>query len=513
MIQGFPVLTANLFELSLNQNFKFMRATLRRRLFYRAVLLGIVLSLPARLRAYTPPDTLQKRVAYTLRAGTIATVAQGDCLPLWLVANRFGTITDRRSDLSSYAGGSLRYRLNPNLALDGRLDFFLNNQFGNFFVQQGFLKLNYKKWQLAGGRYAETVGEVHPELSSGALGVSGNALPIPRVGISTTGYVPVPFTGGWLQFKGRYGHGWLGGDRYVTNAFLHEKSFYLRVGKEKWGFYGGGNHFAQWAGLHHRAGQLPRGVDDYLNIVLAGRGGNGSIIQDETFDAANAPGNHLIAFDFGFHLQAGKGRFRLYTQSLFEKGSAPNAMVKDRTAGFKLLSPDRLAGAEWTGSAGPLRGVVLELLSTKFQGGPAFFVGRDNYYNHSIYRTGWSYGGMSIGTPLFINQARAAAYGHKPGTDQHIVSNRVLAGHFGFKGEISPRIGWRTLATYTRHYGNYYNTTTFTPAKTQVHLLQEFSGKLGAGLSLTGAVGGDLGDLHTNWGGRLGLNWTLPGTF
>jgi hypothetical protein len=69
------------------------------------------------------------------------------------------------------------------------------------------------------------------------------------------------------------------------------------------------------------------------------------------------------------------------------------------------------------------------------------FRGRDNYYNHSIYRTGWSYGGMSIGTPLFINQARAAAYGHKPGTDQHIVSNRVLAGHFGFKGEISPRIG------------------------------------------------------------------------
>jgi hypothetical protein len=99
---------------------------------------------------------------------------------------------------------------------------------------------------------------------------------------------------------------------------LHEKSFYLRVGKEKWGFYGGGNHFAQWAGLHHRAGQLPRGVDDYLNIVLAGRGGNGSIIQDETFDAANAPGNHLIAFDFGFHLQAGKGR----------SGSTPRACSK-----------------------------------------------------------------------------------------------------------------------------------------------------------------------------------------
>jgi hypothetical protein len=75
------------------------------------------------------------------------------------------------------------------------------------------------------------------------------------------------------------------------------------VGKEKWGVYGGGNHFAQWAGVHHRAGQLPNGLGDYLNIVLAGRGDNGNIIRDETFDAANAPGNHLIAFDFGFDLQ------------------------------------------------------------------------------------------------------------------------------------------------------------------------------------------------------------------
>ncbi len=490
-----------------------MRATLHGRTWYRAFLLAVVLSLPGRLWAYTPPDTLQKPVTYTLRAGTTATVAQGECLPLWLVANRFGTITDRQSDLSSYAGGSLRYRVNPNLSLDGRLDLYLNNRFGNVFVQQGFLKLNYKKWQLAGGRYAETVGEVHPELSSGALGVSGNALPIPRIGISTTGYVPVPFTGNWVQFKGRYGHGWLGGDRYVNNALLHEKSFYLRVGKEKWGLYGGGNHFAQWAGVHHRAGQLPNDAGDYLNIVLAGRGGNGNIIKDETFDAANAPGNHLIAFDFGADLQAGKGRFRLYTQSLFEKGSAPNGLVKDQTKGFKLLSPDRLAGADWTGAAGPLRGVVLEFLSTRFQGGPEFFVGRDNYYNHSIYRTGWSYGGMSLGTPLFINQARAAAYGLKPGTDQNIVSNRVLAGHFGLKGQVGPRIGWRTLATYARHYGNYYNTPTFTPARTQAHLLQEFTGKLGAGISLTGVVGCDLGDLGTNPGGQLGLHWTLPGSF
>jgi len=490
-----------------------MRATLHGRWLRRAILLVVVLNLPARLRAQAPTDTLQKPVSYVVRAGTIATVAQRDCLPLWLAANRFGTVADRQSDLSTYAGGSLTYRRNPNLSLSGRLDVYLNNRFGDVFVQQGYLLVNYKKWQLGAGRYAETVGDVHPGLSSGSLGISGNALPIPRVWVATSGYVPVPFTGGWVQFKGRYGHGLLGNDPYVRNAFLHEKSFYLRVGKEKWGVYGGGNHFAQWAGVHHRAGQLPNGISDYLHIVLAGRGGNGAIIRDETFDAANAPGNHLISFDFGVDMKAADGRFRLYTQSLFEKGSAPNAMVKDQSKGFKLLSPDRLAGAQWVGTAGPLRGVVLELLSTRHQGGPEFFVGRDNYYNHSIYRTGWSYGGMTLGTPLFINQARAAAYGLKPGTDQHIVSNRVLAGHLGIKGQLGPRIGWRTLATYTRHYGNYFNTATFSPARTQAHLMQEFSGKLGAGVSLTGAVGYDFGDLYVNWGGQLGAAWTLPGSF
>jgi hypothetical protein len=200
---------------------------------------------------------------------------------------------------------------------------YLNNGFNDLFVQQGYVKLNYKKWQLRGGRYEETVGDVYPGISSGSLGMSGNALPIPRIGIATTHYVPVPFTGRWVQFKGRYGHGWLGNDPNVNDAFLHEKSFYLRVGKEKWGFYGGGNHFAQWGGVHYRAGQLPKGLNDYLKIVLAGRGGNGAITQDDTFDAANAPGNHLLVFDFGFDLKAANGRFRGYTQSLFEKGSAP----------------------------------------------------------------------------------------------------------------------------------------------------------------------------------------------
>ncbi len=187
--------------------------------------------------------------------------------------------------------------------------------------------------------------------------------------------------------------------------------------------------------------------------------------------------------------------------------------MKDQPKGFKLLSRDRLVGAEWIGSAGPLRGIVLEFLSTRFQGGPEFFVGRDNYYNHSVYRSGWNYGGQIIGTPLFLSQTRAAAYGLNPGTDQPIMSNRVVAAHAGFKGQISPRIGWQTLATYARHYGNYYNTSAFTPAMRQGHLLQEFSGKLGTGFSLSGAVGYDFGDLYSNWGGQLGLNWTLSNTF
>jgi len=472
----------------------------------------LALGLPGTLWAVSPPDTLRKPVTYALRAGILATAAQRDALPLWLVANRFGKIRDRKNDLSAYAGGSLSYRPAANLSAEGRLDLYANNHFGNLFVQQGYVKFNFKKWQVRGGRYEEIIGDVHPTLSSGSLGVSGNALPIPRVGLATTGYVAVPFTGGWLQFKGRYSHGWLERDAYVQNAFLHEKSFYLRIGKEQWGIYGGGNHFAQWAGTHP-AGRLPDGLGNYLHIVLGRRGSNGPIAPDQPLDAANAPGNHLICFDFGLYVKVDKSSFRLYTQSLFEKGSAPSATVKDQPRGFKLLSPDRLVGLQWIGSAGPLRGVVLEFISTRYQGGPEFYVGRDNYYNHSVYRTGWSYQGQIVGTPLFLNQARAAAHGLKPGTDQNIVSNRIVGGHLGVKGQLPLQTEWRTLVSWVRHYGNYFNTATFTPARWQGHLLQEFSGKLGTRFTLTGAVGYDFGELSANWGGQLGLGWVLPGSF
>ena len=37
-----------------------------------------------------------------LEVGTVASVASKEYQPLWLIANKFGTISDRKSDISSH---------------------------------------------------------------------------------------------------------------------------------------------------------------------------------------------------------------------------------------------------------------------------------------------------------------------------------------------------------------------------------------------------------------------------
>ncbi len=170
-----------------------------------------------------------------------------------------------------------------------------------------------------------------------------------------------------------------------------------------------------------------------------------------------------------------------------------------------------LVGISWeNGQNFLLKGIVFEWLNTRHQGGSVIFVGRDNYYNHTIYRTGWVYQNAIIGTPLFITQTRAGHYQlpQERVGDQNIVSNRITGGHLGLKGQVNGKIGWRTLLTYLRHDGNYYNEA-FIPGKTQGHLLQECTWVMGKGFTGTAALGYDFGDLSANLGGMLAVQWTV----
>jgi hypothetical protein len=455
-----------------------------------------------------------------ITAGSSVTAAAEGYQPLWMKANRFGTISDQKVDLSTHIKLSDHHIMGRGetslFYIKYAVDIYNNNHFKEIFAKEAFLKAGYKNWELRGGRYEEVLGEVDPQLSSGSFGISGNALPIPKIGVAVTKFTNIPFTKGLLQFKGHYVHGWLGKDQYVKNAYLHEKSFYLKLGRDHLNVYGGIIHFAEWGGQHPQ-GQTPDRFKDYLRIITGGRGnGSDPVYQQGPVDVANAVGNHLIITDFGASFKLLSSTFRLYTQTIFDKGKGDSSNVnkRDKLVLLNALGPDRLIGLSWESSKKPiLSKVVLELINTKDQGGNVIYNGRYNYYNNGVYMTGWNYKDRIIGTPLFINKTDIKNYSLDQSgmSGWNVESNRVSGFHIGLKGNISSKVSYRALGTYLKHYGNYYNDSVFQSGKKQSNFLVEAAYRLNTALFLSFGIAQDFGQLSDNTGAMLKIEYKLVG--
>lgn len=482
-----------------------------------------LLQVPEKLHAQHFADSLQ------IYAGSNFTIARQDYQPLWLVANRYGTINDQKTDISSHFGFSNKHvfgnsssffrnrqqNFSRSSIYDNEeqggyvkygLNLYNNQHFQDFFVEETYVKIGYHHWELRGGRYEEVIGEVDPELSSGSLGVSGNALPVPKVGVAATDYTDVPFTQGWLQFKGLFSHGWLGKERIVKKARLHEKSVGVKIGKDSLFFYGGMTHFALWGGEHPN-GRLPNRLNDYFRIIVGAPQKENDLFSGPK-DIHNALGSHLAVLDFGIQLKLLNSRWRLYTQSIYERGSSPKVESRDEINGFLALTRDRLVGLLWENAEKEsfLQNVLFEYLYTKYQGGEEIFIGRFNYYNNAIYGTGWGYNGRVIGTPLFLDKSRFKRYlGEPKNGEWSVVNNRLQGIHMAVKGQVINRLRYKLLLTWTRNFGNYYNDPVFTPAIQQWYSLLSLEATINDQVSIVAMGAYDAGGFGNNLGGQSGI--------
>ena len=473
--------------------------------------------------------------------GTQAVVARQNYLPHWLTANRFGILDDRDYAAGWVRGGAtLRHQLTRRLSVSAGIDAVAklssaNNPSTDAWFQQGYLAVKYGILELKGGRWERTLGSQTDELSTGSLSLSGNARPIPQVLLSVPRYSTVPFTRGFVEFKGTYEHAWLGKERHVGDAFLHGKSFYLRVG----GNYpvnvaGGLVHYALWGGDNNRGGKLPSSFNDYLRIVTA-RSAN---VADTTLlpgEVVNVLGSNIGVYDLSVLFKTKSYHFTLYQQTPFEDKSGNNPFNRDRLLGLNVAAsqPDT-----W------LSNITYEFVSTTHQSGPSRpggvddgpgsqdrfglkFGGRDNYYNNYLYRTGWVHQGRIIGTPLFYTKARTRLYFPDfvdPDERQfgfNVANNRVVAHHLGAKGSIK-RLSYRLLATFSTNYGTYGGINgginrwgsvddpdapyAFRPPRRQNYFLLEVTSHLfSKHWSLTTSVAVDVGEITDNVGVLVGL--------
>lgn len=441
-----------------------------------------------------------------VKVGTTGSIATKDYQPLWLVSNRFGIISDRKADFSTHARISDIHLLNENFYIRYGLDLYNNNQFKDVFIQEGFLKAGYKKLEFRAGRYEERIGEVDKDLSSGSWGISGNARPVPKIGFALTDYVDIPFTNGWLQFKGQISHGWMGEDQYITGAFLHEKTIYVRIGKKQLKLYGGLQHYALWAGNRPDLPKIKNSFKDFWNVFIGKEGDDGTVNNPEY--RPNRPGDHRGVLEGGITWENDNMQLHLYNQSMFETGQGITFKNTDRMLGFSYSSKEKLLK------------FTAEYLNTKQMNDFFPLNVRESYYNNGIYLTGWEYQNRIIGTPLFINRQRAQHYfddikpfdWSKPkdsisGKGWNIVNNRITGLHLGAMYGVGNALKAKTLLTYTKNHGNYLDPH-FKTALTQWYTLQEVSWQTPLEpLTLTGSAAVDWGDLGNNAGFMLGVQW------
>ena len=368
--------------------------------------------------------------------------AQETDLPFWLATNRFGTIDP------TGAGGTLRFNAftahDPGKSISYAFGADLVGRVSpqsTLFLQQFYGELQAGPFLLRAGRKEETAGMVHPTLSLGSMTVSPNAAPLTQVNISWPKYVGVPGTNEFVSIKGSISHGWFEGNRIVNNAFLHEKSVYLRVGGKDWPIraYGGIMHYATWGGTHinPRIGQLPSSFGDFWRVFFVQGASADNGLDPEV---SNVLGNALGAYDFKLDISLERIFIQVYRQFYLEDTvSMAFRNVHDGLWGLSFDFQDRPAG---------IRHVLYEHVNTKRQSSKQFeidagLIGTDNYYNHGVYSSGWTHRGRTIGMPLVLT-----------GEGYHGVVNNILLGHhIALHGELPENLLYTVFFTYTRSYG------------------------------------------------------------
>jgi hypothetical protein len=437
--------------------------------------------------------------------------------PFWLRANQFGAVPTEENYV--HVGGStyIEYRKGKKMdwgfGASGRLN--LGETKADLLVQEAYLKGKWGIFELSAGRKKYIQGLMDSTLSSGSFAFSGNALPMPKVEIVVNEYWHPDFLGGYLGFKGNFVHALFDNKRSdVDHIFLHQKSFYGRLGKPNslFKFYGGFNHQVQWGGTlkyadptnqASRKGKVASSLKDYLYVItgqsMAAAGGDTAKYGYN--DAYNRLGNHLGTVDVGMEIDGKFGKVFFYRQSIYEDGSLfYGNNITDGLHGV-AFSTKRKQG---------LLKLVFEYFNTTSQGGAGgsgntvgFLRGQDNYLNNSVYREGWTYLGRGLGSPLMTLDAETDL---NAGKDIFYDNNRIETFYVGAEAMIGEnRLMFRgSLSNAIGRYGSEY-----IPVKKQIALGLQWQRQIfvfGQDAFLSANIGADMGSWKKD---LVGANFTL----
>lgn len=307
----------------------------------------------------------------------------------------------------------------------------------------------YRGIELYVGRKREYFGLADTTGTWGSYIWSGNALPLPKVQISTPNYISLAGKG-FLSTKLGFSHGWFGKQEFTEKYYLHQKWLYIKFGREsqKLNFIGGVNQNVQWGGYSEvlkdnayasRNGHFASDGFAYLNVVLPFKFWKRPKNRYSPYEMQYRFGNHLGTVDLGFHLKTGKETLSIYRQTPWEDGQVPEVFFSwdgNYTLVYKLNNTRHI------------RKVGVEFLNTQRQAYDlsrlARFIGLkerhpgeiQSYMNHGQYREGWSYQSKGLGSPAIIPHAELSEENQIGDYSRFTYDNKVIATAFNIEGII-----------------------------------------------------------------------------
>ena len=433
-------------------------------------------------------------------------------LPFWLWANQLGRY-EQNDDFTQHFGIDARYQKqaifgNLNFDAAANIDFLLANENSIRFTEL-FGSFNWKVFQFKMGAFAESEEYEGLSASNGNLANTRNARPHPRIKVGFNRFVPLGAD--WFSIYGFYEEGLLNDDRYVDDTHLHHKAFYIRVGRpNKLNVTGGIEHYVMWGGTHPSYGELP-GWESYFDYITGKSGDENALLTDQL----NVLGNQYGTYQLKINKEWINYSTSFYISHPF-----------DDRSGLELVNyQDNLYGVfiRTKAQQALIEGLVIEYYHTTNQSGAYHLVeqedgtksgrGRDDYFNHGIYRSGVTYQQHGIVSPLF-----GPVSIDDSGISTGFESTRFTGVHFGANGSLSSRFIWKAMMTYTRHLGRYITggVTSFDPARKQASGLLNIEWRSARKpLTLGASFAGDHGSLYddgrseTRLGVQFSAKWLI----
>ena len=203
----------------------------------------------------------------------------------------------------------------------------------------------------------------------------------------------------------------------------------------------------------------------------------------------NVLGNHLGSYSLGISWKKEHFRYRFYWQTFLEdKNGRVGVDWKNKGDGLWGLSMER------TDESDGFRKVLFEFFNSTSQSGDPSKSGNDNYFNNYLYRSGWTYHEMTIGSPLITSPLFTE---RTPEMANYLENNSVRA----FIGGIQYQRD-KNLITLKLTYSNNYGTISipYTHIRHQFYSMLEYTidSKRYRNLSYNLTTALDLGSLLGN---------------